>query len=116
MISIKYKNIYDKFIEKYKKIHIDPWHEINENQLIEIYDKLINSIDVCDDYTFKYFMDFILKRLNGKSDDHTKFSISSIIPLEFKIFGNEVIIIHSNNLKDSNLISINGISIKDIMN
>lgn len=30
MISIKYKNLYDKFIEKYKEIHIDPWHEINE--------------------------------------------------------------------------------------
>ena len=30
MISIKYKNIYDKFIEKYKEIHIDTWHEINE--------------------------------------------------------------------------------------
>ena len=115
MISIKYKNIYDKFIEKYKEIHIDPWHEINENQLNKIYDKLVNSMNVCDDYSFKYFMDFILKKLNGNCDDHTKFSIMSAIPMSCKIFGDEVIIVYPETLKFSNLLSINGISIKNVM-
>ncbi len=115
MINIQYKKIYDKFIEKYKEIHVDPWHEINEKQLNKIYEKLVNSMDVCDDYTFKYFMDFILKRLNGKCDDHTKFSISSAIPMNYRIFNDEVIITYPSTFKDGKLVSINGISIKDIM-
>lgn len=27
MITLKYKKIYEQFVENYKKIHINPWHE-----------------------------------------------------------------------------------------
>ena len=46
MISEKYKNIYKQFIENYKKIHVNPWHEIDEKQLHKIYDKLTESMNV----------------------------------------------------------------------
>lgn len=39
MISTKYKNIYDRFIEFYKTTHINPWHEINETELNRLYDE-----------------------------------------------------------------------------
>lgn len=33
IISFKYKDIYNKFIDSYKKIHINPFHEISEYEL-----------------------------------------------------------------------------------
>ena len=36
MISNKYKELYEKFIEHYKNKHVNPWHEISENNLKKI--------------------------------------------------------------------------------
>ena len=70
MIDVKYKKIYDEFVDHYKNIHINPWHEISEDELEKIYHSLINSMDINNDYNFKYFMDYIIKRLSGTSDAH----------------------------------------------
>lgn len=115
MIDIKYKKIYDKFIENYKNIHINPWHNINEEELEDIFNYLVNSMDINDDYTFKYFIDFIIKRLSGYSDAHTQFELISPIPMNFKIFGNDILINYPNDLRGSRLLSINGIDINKIM-
>lgn len=116
MISVKYQNIYNQFIENYKRIHIDPYHEINKDELDKIYTELVNSNDVNDDYAFYYFMSYIIKRLNGKSDAHTKLDMVSIMPINFKLFDDEVIVNYPEELKGASLKSINGISIGQVIN
>lgn len=108
MITLKYKKIYEQFVENYKKIHINPWHEINEEEL--------NTMNINNDYNFKYFMDYIIKRLNGKSDAHTKLNIMSALPINFRIFDNEIIVIYPEEIKGNILLSINGINIETIVN
>lgn len=115
MISTKYQNIYEKFVESYKRIHIDPWHEIDEETLNNLHDELVSSMDITDSYNFIYFMDYIIKRLNGKSDAHTKLDMVSILPINFKIFADEVLVNYPEELKGASLKSINGISIKQII-
>lgn len=63
MISIKYQNIYNQFIQNYKKIHIDPYHEISEDEIASIYNELVNSMDITDDYTFYYSKVILLTKL-----------------------------------------------------
>ena len=116
MISIKYQNIYNQFIENYKKIHIDPYHEISEEEANKIYNELVNLMDITDDYTFYYFMNYIIKRLNGKSDAHTKLDMISIIPINFKLFDDAVIVNYPEELKGASLKTINGVSIGQILN
>ena len=116
MIKPKYQNIYNKFIEYYKNIHINPWHEVNEKQLNNIYNHLISTMNIDNEYTFKYFMDYIIKRLSGKEDAHTKFDLVSLIPMNFRIFANDILINYPDDLKNSKLISINGIKINKIIN
>lgn len=115
MISTKYKNIYENFINQYKEIHVNPWHEINESQLEQLYDRLINVMKIDNEYSFKYFMDYIIKRLSGTSDAHTKYDLVSLIPMNFRIFENKILVNYPQNLKNSKLISINGICIDTIM-
>lgn len=115
MISTKYQNIYEKFVESYKRIHIDPWHEIDEETLNNLHDELVSCMDITDSYNFIYFMDYIIKRLNGKSDAHTKLDMISILPINFKIFADEVLVNYPEELKGASLKSINGISIKQII-
>lgn len=115
MISTKYQNIYEKFVESYKRIYIDPWHEIDEETLNNLHDELVSCIDITDSYNFIYFMDYIIKRLNGKSDAHTKLDMVSILPINFKIFADEVLVNYPEELKGASLKSINGISIKQII-
>lgn len=115
MIDIKYKNIYDKFIEHYKTVHVNPWHEISENDLNNIYNNLINSMDIIDNFTFTYFINYIIKRLSGESDAHTYYDAISLIPMNFKIFAGDVFINYPDNLKYNKLLSINGINIDIIL-
>lgn len=115
MIDIKYKNIYDKFIEHYKLVHVNPWHEISELELGNLYEELTNSMDIKDRYTFKYFIDYIIKRLSGKSDAHTKYDSTFLIPLNFRIIEDEVFINYPNELKGASVLSINGININEII-
>lgn len=116
MIDIKYKNIYNQFIEHYKKVHVNPWHQINEDTLNELYNNLINSIDINNEYNFKYFMDYIIKRLSGTEDAHTIYDSIFLIPMNFKIFDNEILVNYPSNLRNSKLVSINGINIDIIIN
>ena len=30
MIDLKYKKIYEEFLENYKQLHVNPWHVIDE--------------------------------------------------------------------------------------
>lgn len=115
MINTKYKNMYDSFIEHYKKVHVNPWHNISEDELQEIYTNLISSMDVDNDYNFKYFIDYIIKKLSGARDAHTTHNLVSLIPMNFKLFDNEILVNYPENLRASKLISINGISIENII-
>lgn len=108
MITLKYKKIYEQFVKNNKKIHINPWHEINKEEL--------NTMNINNDYNFKYFMDYIIKRLNGKSDAHTKLNIMSALPINFRIFDNEIIVNYPEEIKRNILLSINGINIEIIVN
>ena len=115
MIDLKYKKIYDRFIEQYENIHVNPWHEISAKELEKLYNNLINNMDVNNEYNFKYFMDYIIKRLNGTADAHTMYDSWSLIPMTFRIFDVEVLIDFPQSLKNSRLISINGVKINIII-
>lgn len=115
MISTKYKKIYEEFIEKYEKIHVNPWHEITKEELNKIVNELISKMDVKDIYSFKYFIDYIIKRLSGKSDAHTKSAIEYPLPINFKIFNEDILVNYPKDLKNSKLVSINGIEIQKII-
>ena len=116
MISIKYKKIYDVFINHYKNKHVNPWHEISESELDKLYNSIISNQDIDDDYSFNYLMNVILKRLSGEVDAHSKYDDVKMIPMNFRIFGEDVIINYPDNLKGYELISINGFDIKDVLN
>lgn len=102
MISIKYKKIYDEFIKKYEEIHVNPWHEISKDELNDIYKKLVNKMDIVDEYSFGYFMNFIIKRLSGLTDAHTKYSRTITIPLNFRMFENDILVDYPNEIKVPN--------------
>ena len=115
MISLKYQKLYESFINHYKKFSVNPWHEINEEKLGNIYNYLVKSMDIDNDYNFKYFMDYIIKRLSGLEDAHTKFVLISPIPINFRIFDDDVLINYPYKLKGSKLLSINNISIDKVI-
>ncbi len=115
MIDVKYKNIYNRFIEHYKNVHVNPWHEISERELEQLYDSLTNSMDINDEYSFKYFIDYIIKRLSGTEDAHTKYDSASLMPMNFRVFDDEILVNYPNDLKNGRLISINGIDIDTIV-
>lgn len=116
MISIKYKEMYDVFINHYKNKHVNPWHEISESELDKLYNNIVSNQDINDDYSFNYLMNVILKRLSGEMDAHSKFDDVKMIPMNFRIFGEDVIINYPDNLKGYELISVNGFDIKDVLN
>ncbi len=115
MISIKYKEMYDVFINHYKNKHVNPWHEISESELDKLYNNIVSNQDINDDYSFNYLMNVILKRLCGEVDAHSKYEDVKMIPMNFRIFGEDVIINYPDNLKGYELISINGYDIKDVL-
>lgn len=118
MILEKYKDTYDKFISKYEEIHVNPWHNISKDQLNKIYQDLTTSMIVDDKYSFIYLMNYIIKRLNGTSDAHTKLRLEStffFLPVYFRIFDNEVIALAPAEVKNARLESINDIPISIII-
>lgn len=115
MITEKYKKIYEQFIQEYIKIHVNPWHEISEEELNRIKDELLTKMNVEDNYTFTYFMNYLIKRLSGTEDAHTKIQKEIPLPINFKIFNNEVYINYPNTLKGSKLLSINDVPINKII-
>lgn len=115
MITIKYQNMYEKFIEKYEEIHLNPWHEISHDELNKLYNNLVNKMDIKDDISFYYFMNYLLKRLGGKLDAHTTFNIYNGIPLEFRIIDNRVFVLAPDKYKKLELLSINGVSVQKVL-
>lgn len=115
MISIKYKNLYDAFIKHYKDTHVNPWHEISEDELQAIYDDLTGKMEVDDDYTFNYLMNYIIKRLSGLEDAHTEYDDWKFIPLLFRVFDNEVYISWPLELKGEKVLTINSIPVQNIL-
>ena len=110
MISAYYKKIYDEFIEKYEEIHVCPWHEISRSELDKISAYLIDTMDISDEYSFKYFIDFLIKRLSGATDAHTKYPKIDPIPLNFRIFGDDVLVNWPDELRGGELIAINDVA------
>lgn len=114
MIESRYKKVYEAFIEHYKNVHVCPWHEISEEELNDIYNFLINRMDVKDKYTFFYMMNFIIKRLSGLEDAHTEYEFVEPLPINFKIIEGEILINYPERLKGSSLLAINDIDINKI--
>ena len=100
---------------KYKKVHPCPWHEISEEELNDIYNFLINRMDVKDKYTFFYMMNYIIKRLSGLEDAHTEYEFVEPLPINFKVIENEILINYPERLKGSSLLAINDIDINKIV-
>ena len=115
MITIKYQKLYENFLNHYKNVHVNPWHEISEEELEKLANNLINSMDIDNDYNFKYFMDYLIKRLSGLEDAHTMLSMTSPIPMNFKMFGKEILVNFPDNLKGSKLLTINNIDIEKVI-
>ena len=118
MISNKYKELYEKFIEHYKNKHVNPWHEISENNLKEIYKNIVEKMEIVDDYSFDYFINYIIKRLSGVSDAHTQFRFQKVelLPITFKYVENKIVVYTPKELRGSELLSINNINITNIIN
>ena len=117
MISGKYKKMYDKFKENYMKYHINPWHEIKEKDLNNMYENLINNMDIIDDYTFDYFINYIIKRLSGSLDAHTEFGMKTkdFLPIRFKFIENELLVLEPSELRGCKLTQVNDISVNKIL-
>lgn len=115
MIEPRYKKIYEAFIEHYKDVHVCPWHEISEEELNNIYDSLINKMDVNNKYAFFYMMNYIVKRLSGLEDAHTEYEFVEPLPINFKIIENVILINYPDKLKGSSLLAINDININKIV-
>ena len=115
MIDKKNKKVYEAFMDHYKKVHPCPWHEISEEELNDIYNFLINRMDVKDKYTFFYMMNYIIKRLSGLEDAHTEYEFVEPLPINFKIIENEILINYPERLKGSSLLAINDIDINKIV-
>ena len=115
IIDIKYKKIYEAFINHYKEKHVNPWHEITEEELNQIYNNIIANYNIDDDYSFNYLMNVIIKKLSGILDAHTQYEDVQRIPMNFKIFENEVLVNYPKELKGASLLSINGISIIEVI-
>ena len=115
MILDKYNNTFNEFMKKYEEIHINPWHNISKKDFTKKKEELLNTMNVTDIYSFTYFMNYLIKILCGTTDAHTKFDMQSILPINFRIINNEVLINYPNNLKGSTLISINDININNVL-
>ena len=63
----------------------------------------------------KYVLNFIIKKLSGILDAHTLYNDIQRIPMNFKIFGNEVLVNYPDSMKGASLVSINGIDINTII-
>lgn len=92
IILEKYQDTYTKFITKYEEIPVNHWHNI----IKEIYQKLITTTDINDKYNFIYFMNYIIKRLSGTNDAHTKLCIN--LPYYFLPKTTESFIIDTNSI------------------
>lgn len=115
MITQKYEDVYLKFVENYRQIHLNPWHEIGQGQLGQLHDKLVGEMDIDNDFNFYYFMNYIIKRLNGKVDAHTQYSTVVPLPLHFRVFENEVFVGFPAKLRHARLLKINGIEVEEIV-
>ena len=115
MINSKYQKIYEEFLENYKQIHVNPWHEIDEKELEKIANDLLQKYEVTGEYSYCYFMNYNLKRLSGKSDAHTIYKPNAPIPMNFKIFDEDVLVSYPSDLRGSKLVSINNVDIQQIL-
>lgn len=111
-----YQNTLDEFINEYERLHVNPWHNITKKEFKNICKELINKIEIDDGYKFDYFMNYIIKRLSGVDDMHTKFRMrTTILPFNYRIFNDEVVVNYPEGLRGSILESINEVSISKIL-
>ena len=119
MILPKYEKLYDNFIKFYEEKHVCPYHEMSKEQLEDLFYGYVSNNNVEDDYAFSYMMNYIIKRLSGKCDAHTKvdFKHRDYFPLYFCIFDEGVYTVGCNDpaIRFSKLVSINGVNIDKIV-
>lgn len=112
-----YQNVLKEFISEYERLHINPWHNITKNELKNICEEFVSNYEIDDGYKFNYFINYIIKRLNGEDDAHTKFKMRTVIlPFNYRIFGEKVVVNYPEGLRGSTLESINEVSISKILN
>ena len=61
MINSKYQKIYEEFLKNYEQIHVNPWHEIDKQELERIVNDLLQRYDVTGGYSFCYFINYIIR-------------------------------------------------------
>ena len=111
-----YQNTLDKFINEYERLHVNPWHNITKKEFKNICKELINKIEIDDEYKFNYFMNYNIKRLSGVDDVHTKFRMrTTILPFNYRIFNDEIVVNFPEGLRGSTLESINEVSVSKIL-
>lgn len=117
MIEMKYKKLYEIFINHYKNHHVNPWHNISEDELYKIYNNLTSTMNIDDNYSFNYFINYIIKRLSGSSDAHTKCVNRKLdlLPITFKCFNGEMYVNYPSELKGTKLLQINNIAVDKII-
>ena len=111
-----YQNTFDEFINEYERLHVNPWHNITKKEFKNICKELINKIEIDDEYKFNYFMNYNIKRLSGVDDVHTKFRMrTTILPFNYRIFNDEIVVNFPEGLRGSTLESINEVSVSKIL-
>ena len=111
-----YQNTFDEFINEYERLHVNPWHNITKKEFKNICKELIIKIEIDDEYKFNYFMNYNIKRLSGVDDVHTKFRMrTTILPFNYRIFNDEIVVNFPEGLRGSTLESINEVSVSKIL-
>src|SRR5574344_2129107 len=111
MVNDKYKDLCNKMVVHYKKVHVCPWHNISEEELNNFINDFFQNNNVDNEYIFAYLILLIIKKVSGTKDCHTMYDMKKIIPINFKIFNNEVLVNFPEKLKGYKVLSINGVSI-----
>src|SRR5574344_1648485 len=115
MVNDKYKDLCNKMVVHYKKVHVCPWHNISEEELNNYINEFFKNNNVDNEYIFEYLILTIIKKVSGTKDCHTTYDKARIIPMNFKIFDNEVFVNFPENLKGYRVLSINGIDINSVI-
>lgn len=103
----------------------EDWHlNFYQSHSLEELENFINSLQldekILDDYTFNYYMNVLIKYMNGCLDSHTRLAFAKVTPLPYKlkwINGSGLFIDYSLDAKirKAKVLKINGILIDELI-